>query len=155
MKGIFFGIASGVITTLGLLTGLYASTHAKIVVISGILVIAVVDALSDAFGMHLSVEVENKYLPREIWGSMIATFITKLLIALSFIVPVLLFNLNLAVFVSCAWGLFVIAAVSVYLARLQNLSACLVVLEHIFIAVIVILIANGVGYLISLFQNLI
>ena len=45
--GLSFGLTSGVITTLGLLVGLNSSTHSKMVVLGGILVIAIADALSD------------------------------------------------------------------------------------------------------------
>ena len=41
--GLYFGATSGVITTLGLLTGLYAGTGAVTAVLGGILVIAVAE----------------------------------------------------------------------------------------------------------------
>jgi len=52
--GISFGLASGVITTLGLMTGLNAGTKSELAVIGGILVIAIADALSDSVGIHIS-----------------------------------------------------------------------------------------------------
>lgn len=54
--GISFGLVSGVLTTLGLLVGLGVGTQSREVIIGGILTIAVADALSDAFGVHLSQE---------------------------------------------------------------------------------------------------
>ena len=66
-KGFSFGLTSGVITTLGLIVGLHSGTHSKLVVIGGVLVIAVADALSDALGIHISEESENKHTQREIW----------------------------------------------------------------------------------------
>ena len=64
-KGFSFGLASGVITTLGLMVGLYASTHSLLAVLGGILVIAVADALSDALGIHISEEAESKKSVKE------------------------------------------------------------------------------------------
>ncbi len=52
--GFSFGLASGIITTLGLIVGLHSGTHSKKVVIGGILTIAIADAFSDALGIHLS-----------------------------------------------------------------------------------------------------
>ena len=59
-KGLGFGLTSGIITTLGIIVGLDASTNSKIVVIGGILFIAVTDSLSDALGMHISEEAHKK-----------------------------------------------------------------------------------------------
>ncbi len=73
-KGFSFGLTSGIITTLGLIVGLHSSTHSAAVVISGILIIAIVDALSDAIGIHISEESEIKHSTKEIWESTITTF---------------------------------------------------------------------------------
>ena len=54
--GLFFGATSGVITTLGLITGLNAGTHSITAVLGGIFVIAVADSMSDALGIHLAEE---------------------------------------------------------------------------------------------------
>jgi len=59
--GFSFGLTSGIVTTLGLMVGLHSSTHSKLVVIGGILTIAIADALSDAMGIHIAEEVQNKY----------------------------------------------------------------------------------------------
>ena len=56
LTGVFFGTGSGVITTLGLIVGLFAGTESIAAVMGGILVIAVSDSMSDAFGIHLSEE---------------------------------------------------------------------------------------------------
>jgi len=47
--GFSFGLTSGIITTLGLMVGLYSSTNSQLVVIGGILTIAIADSLSDCF----------------------------------------------------------------------------------------------------------
>ncbi|MEO0185998.1 MAG: VIT1/CCC1 transporter family protein, partial [candidate division WOR-3 bacterium] len=67
--GFSFGSTSGIITTLGLMVGLHSGTHSKIVVIGGILTIAIADAFSDALGIHVSEESENKHSTKEIWES--------------------------------------------------------------------------------------
>jgi len=65
-KGFSFGLTSGIITTLGLIVGLHSGTHSALVIIGGILVIAVADAMSDALGIHVSEEFENKHSAKEI-----------------------------------------------------------------------------------------
>ena len=143
--GLSFGLASGVITTLGLLVGLNAGTHSQLVVIGGILTIAIADAFSDALGIHMSEESENQHTDAEIWTSTISTFMFKFIFALTFLVPVLLFDLNTAVMVSIAWGLFLLAVYSYYLAVREKISPLHAIGEHLTIAVIVIIITNFVG----------
>lgn len=51
--GFSFGLTSGIITTLGLIVGLHAGTHSRVVVLGGILTITISDAMSDALGIHI------------------------------------------------------------------------------------------------------
>ena len=55
-RGFGFGLVSGVITTLGVMIGLYSVTHSKLVVLGGILSVAIADSFSDALGIHISEE---------------------------------------------------------------------------------------------------
>jgi len=109
--GFGFGLTSGVITTLGLIVGLSSGTDSKIAVVGGILTIAVADSFSDALGMHVSQESEDAS-SKSIWQSTISTLFSKLVFALTFLVPVLLLNLETAVWVSILWGLSVLGLFS-------------------------------------------
>lgn len=144
-KGFSFGLTSGTITTLGLIVGLHSSTHSAIIVTGGILLIAIADALSDALGIHISEESETKHSTREIWESSITTFLSKFGFALTFIIPILLFPLFTAIIVSVIWGFSLITIFSLYLAKQQNLKPYRVVLEHLIIAIIVVVITHYVG----------
>ncbi len=149
--GFSFGLTSGIITTLGLMVGLHSSTHSKIVVIGGILVIAIADALSDAMGIHISEESENKHSTREIWESTISTFLSKFVFALTFVIPILLFPLNTAIIISVIWGLSVITIFSWYIARGEGAKTYKVVSEHLFIAILVIIATHYVGKWVATF----
>jgi VIT1/CCC1 family predicted Fe2+/Mn2+ transporter len=107
--------------------------------------IAVADAFSDAVGIHISEESEDRHGVREIWEATLSTFVSKFVIAFTFVVPVLLLSLYLAVVVSVAWGLALIIIFSYIMARQQGASAFKVVLEHVSIVVVVILITHYVG----------
>jgi len=144
-KGLGFGLTSGVITTLGMMVGLSASTQWKLAVIGGIIAIAIADAFSDAVGIHIAEECENRHEPREIWEATFATFVFKFIIALTFVVPVLLFELPVAIGVSIIWGLALIIVFSYYMARQQGVNPYKVVLEHVSIVVLVIVITHYVG----------
>lgn len=144
-KGFAFGITSGVITTLGLMVGLHSGTHSKIAVIGGVLTIAIADAFSDALGVHISEESENAHTAREIWESTVSTFLAKLIFAMTFVIPILLFPLATAIIVSMVWGMVLLGVFSFYIARAQGVEPWKVISEHLLIALIVIGITHQVG----------
>ncbi|MBN1924009.1 MAG: hypothetical protein JW791_04600 [Nanoarchaeota archaeon] len=143
-KGISFGIVSGVITTLGMMVGLDSGTQSKFIVILGVLTIAVSDALSDALGVHVS-EESDKESVKNIWRSTISTFLSKFVFASSFIIPLIFFDLRTAIPLSIFYGLVLIASISYIIAKRQKKSAKHAVIEHLLIAVIVIIITYFVG----------
>jgi len=151
--GFSFGLTSGIITTLGLMVGLHSSTHSKIVVLGGIITIAIADALSDALGIHISEESENKHSAKEIWESTISTFLFKFITALTFIVPVLLLQLSTAIIISIIWGLSLLTLLSYKLAKNQNQKPWKVIKEHLLIAIMVIVLTHFIGdYISSIFS---
>ncbi len=143
--GLFFGATSGVITTVGLLTGLHAGTKSLAAVLGGILVIAVADALSDALGIHLAEEANPDTTTGHVWSATISTFITKFVFAGSFAIPLLLLPLQTAVVVSIVWGMLVIVVLSYFLARSQGERALPVALEHLGIAIVVVVLSQLIG----------
>ena len=147
--GFSFGLTSGIITTLGIIVGLNSGTHSQLAVIGGILTIAIADSLSDAMGIHISEEAENKHTSKEIWESTFTTFFCKLIVASSFIIPVLIFALEHAVIISVAWGLVLLTIFSYKIAKNCKKNILHVVGEHLIIGVIVIIIADFVGIIIS------
>jgi len=149
-KGFSFGLASGVITTLGLIVGLEAGTGSRLVVIGGILVIAVADAMSDALGIHLAEESSGRHTHKEVWQATIATFLSKFIFALTFVIPILLFELQLAIIVSVVWGLSLITTFSYYMGKKQDNRPWHTAFEHLLIAVIVIIITHYVGHWVAL-----
>lgn len=148
--GFSFGITSGVITTLGLMVGLTFGTGSKLAVIGGVLTIAIADSMSDALGIHIAEEAENNHTQKEIWVSTIATFLTKLVFASSFIIPVLLFELNLAILVSVLWGAFLLSVFSYLLAKRNKENVVMVIGEHLLVATLVIMATYFIGKYINI-----
>jgi vacuolar iron transporter family protein len=145
IKGAAFGLTSGIITTLGMMVGLSSSINSKMVVVGGILTIAIADAFSDSLGIHISEESDGRHSKKEVWAATVATFLSKLLFAMTFLVPVILFALNTAIIVSILWGLTCLAALSVWMAKDQKEKPVNAVLEHLLIAMVVIIITHLVG----------
>lgn len=144
-KGFGFGLTSGIITTLGLMVGLNSGTHSKLVVLGGILTIAIADAFSDALGMHISEEAEYHHTTKQVWTATAATFLSKLLFALLFVLPVLLLDLRNAMIVSVAWGLLALGLLSYKMAKEERKKPWKIIGEHVTIAVVVIILTNFIG----------
>ncbi len=144
-KGFGFGITSGVITTLGVIVGLHSGTHEKLAVLVGIIVLAVADALSDAIGIHISEEAENVHTTHELWQSAFFTFISKFCVAFSFIIPLQLLELNMAILVSVVWGALLISVFSYLMAKSQKQNPAKVIAEHVMIMLAVVVLAHYIG----------
>jgi vacuolar iron transporter family protein len=140
--GFGFGLTSGIITTLGLMAGL-AGTNTQ-VVLGGIITIAIADAFSDSLGMHISKESEHAQ-EKEIWSATFSTFITKLIVALTFAVPVILLDLQTALIASVVWGFSLLSIFSYSIATKKDISPWKAVAEHLLLAIVVITITYFVG----------
>ena len=143
--GLYFGATSGVITTIGLITGLNAGTRSVAAVLGGIFVIAVADAMSDALGIHLAEEANPDTTHGHVWAATISTFLNKFIFALSFAVPLLLLPLDQAVIASLLWGMVVIIVLSYFLARAQKAAPVMVIGEDLGIAIVVVILSHLIG----------
>ena len=108
------------------------------------------DAFSDALGIHVSQESQNKYSVKGIWEATLATLSSKLVFALTFIVPVLVFELSLAIIISIIWGFLALSVFNFIIARQQKENPWKVVTEHLVIGLGVVLITHFLGSLISM-----
>jgi len=144
-KGFSFGLTSGIITTLGLIVGLYSITKSKWTIIGGIFVIAIADAFSDAMGIHVSEESNKKNSEKEIWEATISTLVSKFFFALSFVVPIFLFSLGVAVIINIIWGVVLMVLLSFCISKSNQESPIRAILEHLSIAVFVIIVTYYVG----------
>ncbi|MBD3210758.1 hypothetical protein GF318_05235 [Candidatus Micrarchaeota archaeon] len=143
--GLSFGMTSAILTTVGLMVGLYSSTRSELAVLGGILTVAAADSLSDALAIHISEESEKRHSERHVWEAMLTTLLTKALFALSFAVPVLFLTLDEAIVAGVAWGLLLITAFSYYLARYEKARPWKVIGEHLLIAVFIIIATYFIG----------
>jgi VIT1/CCC1 family predicted Fe2+/Mn2+ transporter len=140
--GLCFGLTSAIITTLGLIVGLHSFSGSKMVVIGGIFTIAIADAFSDALGIHVSEEAENVHNTREVWEATVTTFLTKFCFALTFMVPVLVVDLSTAILISVGYGLIMLSILSYTINKKEKWK---VIVEHITIALIVVIITHYIG----------
>lgn len=136
--GFGFGVTSGIITPLGLIVGLYSGTESVLIIIGGLLTIAIADAFSDSVGIHVAKESDYTHSTREVWEATVATFLSKFLFAIMFIVPFLIFSIKAAVVFSIAWGMLLLSIFSYFIAKSRNASPWLAITEHVTISAIVV-----------------
>jgi len=151
--GFFFGLTTGIITTLGLMVGLHSSTtgtNAKLFIVGGILAIALADSLSEAIGINVSQKVENIANKKEVWEATAYTLISKFIFSSIFIIPILLFRLKTAIPINIMIGYYLIFVTSIAIARERDETPWKVVAEHLALFTIVIMLTHYVGYWIHL-----
>lgn len=149
ITGLSFGLTTAVITSLGMIVGLHSATSSKLAVVAGLAIVAIADGLSDAMGIHLSEEAENRHTQKEIWLSTLFTFLGVCGFSLTFLVPILLFSFPQAIWISIIWGLGLLSLLSFYLAQSQKKNPLKIILEHNLVAVLVIIITYYLGDLIA------
>jgi len=148
-KGLGFGLSSAVIATLAIIVGMHAGTDLKHAVISAVLVIAFADSLADSLAVYFS-EKENKdNSTKEVILTTITAFLSKLVFALTFLIPIFLFNLHLAIWIDIVYGLIVLTIYSFNLAKSTNKGILETITLHILLAAVVITASHGIGLLIN------
>lgn len=154
VTSISFGVTSGVITALGMIVGLHEATSSRLAVFAGIVVMAIADGLADAAGFHVveEAEMENgkpKHDSTEIWMTTLFTFLAVCGFILTFAIPILIFELGLAILVDIIWGFLLIIVLNIYVARAKKESVAGLVLGHVFLASFVVVISYFAGKLIA------
>jgi len=98
--------------------------------------------------MHISEEASEK-TEKEVRESTISTFLAKLMVGSSFLIPILALPLDMAVLVSIAWGVLIIAVLSYFIAKRDHKSPLWTITEHIALTIFIILLTHGIGSWIS------
>lgn len=148
--GLCFGTTTGIITTPGLMVGVESGTRSVLAVIGTVLIIAIADAFSDSLGMHISQESEVKKSKQQARESTLSTFISKIFIGFTFIVPALLFDLQTAILVSIFWGISLLSVLNFYIAKDKRTNPWPLITQHVGIALVVVVITHFIGEWISL-----
>jgi vacuolar iron transporter family protein len=142
-----FGSTSAIITNIALIIGLDTASNAKTAIIGSLLVIAVADNISDSLGIHVYQESEGLNR-KKVWLLTITNFFSRLITSLGFVAIILAFPLNIAVICSVVYGLLILSTVSYVVAVSRKMRPWPTVLEHLFIAIVVIIVSNFFGSLI-------
>lgn len=144
-----FGITSGILTTIGVLTGVNSATDSRLSVIAAIIAIAVADSCSDAFGIYLSKISERGVSRKLALRYATGTLAAKFFFPLTFIIPILIFPLRVGVGIDVLWGLAALSLLSVEQAIVAQKSILKTVLRNIVLAELIVFLSTLVGSFIS------
>lgn len=148
-KGMGFGLSSAIITTLGIIVGTHSTTDLKHAVIGAILVVAFADSLADSLGVYFSEVAREKCEKIEAFVSAISAFFTKFIFAMTFLIPILIFELHTAIIVCICYGLIVLGVYGFYTAKTKKESIFQNVVWYILLALVVIVASHYLGLFIN------
>ena len=152
-QGTFFGVNSGIITTLGLIAGITQSTNNYLVVIVSVVSLAISDSVSEAYGLYISKKAEK---PNDKGSSPMISFmgllVMKFVVVMSFLIP-FLFSKNLKYFKNLVWPLgwaiILLTILDCQLAKMRNEKKEDYIFKHIIIVAVVVILAKYFGKKIS------
>ncbi len=147
-----FGIASGVLTTLGIIIVLDTSTISRVAIIAGIVAVAVADSMSDAFGVYSLKKSERGTSQKNAIGAAFATFLGKVFCATTFIIPFLMTPIDVAVKISILWGIILLVLVNFEIAVIQRESIWKTIVLNVFLAMLVMVISYYAGSYLAFFN---
>jgi VIT1/CCC1 family predicted Fe2+/Mn2+ transporter len=139
-----FGSTSAVVTSMGLIIGLGSATTGTATIVSGLLIVAVADNITDSLSIHVYQEAE-KLEARPAFRATLTNFVARLLVALTFAIIVLVLPGPYAGIVALAWGFFLLAGLSYVVARARDVRPMPEVGKHLGVAILVIAASRLVG----------
>ena len=139
-----YGTTAAVVTSVGLIVGFAAASVSKAVVVSGLLIIALADNVSDSLSIHVYQESENLEA-RAAFRATLTNFIARLVVALSFVGVVLALPIRVAQMAAIGWGIVLLAGLTYVLSRHRNVRASREILKHLIVAIVVIVVSRALG----------
>jgi vacuolar iron transporter family protein len=131
------------VTSIGLVIGLESATAPAGTIVSGLLIIAIADNLSDSLSIHMYQESE-RLDARAVLRTTLANFVARLLVALSFVMIVIVFPALYAGLAAIAWGFALLTSLSYVLARVRGVSPLAEIGKHV-TAILVIFSSRLIG----------
>ena len=144
IRNVSFGVTAAIVTSMGLVVGLDAATAAKATILSGLLVVAIADNLTDSLSIHIYQESEQLE-SRTAFHATVTNFGTRLGLSLSFVLLVAILPVEVAVIASIVWGSLLLAVLTCLVARARKLPVVREVAKHLAVAAVVMLASKTIG----------
>jgi predicted adenylyl cyclase CyaB len=144
-----FGITSGILTTIGVLVGVNSATADRLSVVAAVVAIAVADSCSDAFGMYMAKMSERGVAPKQALRHALGTLVGKAFLPFTFLVPLVVLPLGIAVAVDLAWGALALALLSAEQAVVEQRAVTRRVARNLGLALVIIANSTLAGSLVA------
>ena len=152
-QGIFFGINSGVLTTVGVIAGISQTTSNPMLIVVSVLSLAISDCVGEAYGMYLSKKAEkindNNSGPVV---AMISMFFAKFLTVICFLIP-LLFAWNIKYYKNLMWpvlySIIMLTIIDIRLSKLRGEDVKKYFASHALLLFIVVISTKYIGQILS------
>ena len=141
------GATAAITTSMGLIAGLTQGEIAKTGIVTGLLIVAIADNISDTLGIHIYKESEGASKD-DINSHTYGNFIVRLLLAFTFVLIVLLFSSLTALIISSIWGLVLLTILSYLIAKSKKANPLREIVWHLVVAMIIIVGSKLLGNLI-------
>ena len=148
LRRISFGSTSAVVTSIGLVVAFATTRTSRGALMGSLLIIGIADNLADSLSVHLYQEAEGLDR-REALASTVTNFLARLAIASTFVALVAMLSDWWLIAVATVWGLAVLGALTVSLARQRNVSARRELLRHFAVVVAVVVLSRTIGSFIT------
>jgi VIT1/CCC1 family predicted Fe2+/Mn2+ transporter len=139
-----FGGTAAIVTSVGLIIGFGAAAVPRAAVVSGLLIIALADNVSDSLSIHVYQESENLDA-RAAFRATLTNFAARFLVAISFVGIALCSPLSVAPTVALVWGMLLLAALTHVVARARKASPWRETVKHVTVALVVIGVSRVLG----------
>jgi VIT1/CCC1 family predicted Fe2+/Mn2+ transporter len=139
-----YGSTAAIVTSVGLIVGFGAASIPRSAVVSGLLIIAVADNISDSLSIHIYQESENLEA-RAALGATLTNFAARFLLVLSFVGIVLAFPGRAAQAVAAAWGMLLLGILTYVLSRLRRVAPWREITEHLVVGIVVVALSRILG----------
>jgi len=137
-------MTSAIVTSMGLIAGLAQGGGTKTNIIAGLLIFAIADNISDSLGIHIYKESEGASR-HDINLTTLGNFIIRLLLALTFVFLIILFDPHTAFIAASIWGIILLTVLSYEIARIKQSHPLREIVYHLIIAFLVIIGSRFIG----------
>jgi VIT1/CCC1 family predicted Fe2+/Mn2+ transporter len=139
-----YGSTAATATSVGLVVGFDAASVSRAAIVSGLLIIALADNISDSLSIHMYQESENLET-RAAFRTTVANFAARLAVASSFIAIVLVVPMSIVPAASVIWAALLLGSLTHIIARIRHVSPLREMLKHVVVAFAVVAVSRILG----------
>jgi VIT1/CCC1 family predicted Fe2+/Mn2+ transporter len=144
LTALSYGSTAAIVTSMGLIVGLGMAGQSRAAIVSSLLLVAIADNLTDSLAIHIYQESEQLEA-RHAFRSTVFNFLSRLVVAWSFVLLAFLLSPPLLVPLALGWGLVLLGVLTYLVARSRGARPAPEVAKHLGVALLVILASRLIG----------